>query len=73
MIAIFIGGLGLYALAALAMQARAKEISIRKGDGCFGEIYNVIVSKGLYVSHRSQYNHIGTYHILFYESMAPVF
>lgn len=45
-IAIFIGGLGLYALAALAMQSRAKEISIRKVMGASEKYLMLLLAKG---------------------------
>jgi ABC-type antimicrobial peptide transport system permease subunit len=45
LLAILIGGLGLYALASLAMQNRIKEISIRKVMGATEQSLLVLLSK----------------------------
>lgn len=46
LIAIFIGGLGLYALASLSMQGRTKEISIRKVFGASEPSLMLLLGKG---------------------------
>lgn len=45
LIAIFIGGLGLYALASLSMQGRAKEISVRKVFGASERSLMILLGK----------------------------